>query len=42
MATKKSPKDLSPSTSIKGGAGTDGPKPPSKLATNDSLTLVRG
>jgi hypothetical protein len=43
MATKKSAKDLPPTTSVKGGAGTtDGPKPPSKLAVNDNLTLVRG
>lgn len=42
MATKKSPKDLRPTSSVKGGAGANGPNGPGKIATNDNLTLVRG
>lgn len=43
MATKKSVKDLSVKSPVKGGASTgDTPKGPGKLATNDNLTLVRG
>jgi hypothetical protein len=42
MATKKNPKDLRPSSSVKGGAGSSGPNGPGKLATNDNMTLVRG
>jgi hypothetical protein len=43
MATKKSAKDLSVKSPVKGGVGSgDGPKGPGKLATNDNVTLVRG
>lgn len=41
MATNK--KDLPVRKDVKAGVGSaDGPKPPSKLAVNDNLTLVRG